>query len=154
MKLLALISIIFLDQSSKLLINKFVLENESFTILPFLNIVNFHNTGISFGLFKNIIPQYLLLIIILSIIIILFIWFIKTNLSTEKWGILMIISGATGNLIDRIFHGYVVDFIFLNYKDYYWPAFNIADMAISLGVIIIIFTTFAGNKFNVKAKHE
>ena len=100
------------------------------------------------------IPTWLLLIIILLLIGILFIWFIKSNAPIEKWGILIIISGAIGNLIDRILYGHVIDFIFLNYKNYYWPAFNFADMAISLGVIVILFTTFVGYKINIKAKHE
>ena len=154
MKLILLISIIFLDQSSKILINKFILLNESIKILPFLSIVNFNNTGISFGLFMDKIPTWLLLIIILLLIGILFIWFIKSNVPIEKWGILIIISGAIGNLIDRILYGHVIDFIFLNYNNYYWPAFNFADMAISLGVIVILFTTFVGYKINIKAKHE
>lgn len=60
----------------------------------------------------------------------------------EPFALAMILGGAIGNLYDRIQHGYVVDFIVLHYQDYYWPAFNLADSAITLGVILLIFDLF------------
>ena len=56
----------------------------------------------------------------------------------EKWGILLIIAGAISNIGDRLMNNFVLDFIFLHYKQYYWPAFNFADIYISLGVLIIV----------------
>ena len=56
----------------------------------------------------------------------------------EEFGLLIIISGALSNIIDRIFNGYVIDFIYLHYKDFFWPAFNFADIYITIGIIMIV----------------
>ena len=58
----------------------------------------------------------------------------------EKWGFLIIISGAISNIFDRILNGYVIDFIFLNYQKYYWPAFNFADIYITIGILMLMST--------------
>ena len=63
---------------------------------------------------------------------------IKTHNNLEKWALLIIIAGALSNIIDRTMNGYVLDFIYLHYKDFYWPAFNFADIYISIGVCIVI----------------
>ena len=64
---------------------------------------------------------------------------IKTTNYMEKWGLTAIIAGALANIVDRTLNGYVIDFIYLHYKDFYWPAFNFADIYISIGVFIILF---------------
>ena len=69
----------------------------------------------------------------------LFFIMLKTKENYEKWAIILIISGAISNIIDRAINNYVLDFIYLHYKDYYWPAFNLADIYISLGILIIIY---------------
>ena len=56
----------------------------------------------------------------------------------EKIGLLIIIAGALSNIFDRAMNGYVIDFIYLHYKDFYWPAFNFADIYISIGVFIVV----------------
>ena len=56
----------------------------------------------------------------------------------EKTGFLIIIAGALSNIFDRAVNGYVIDFIYLHYKDFYWPAFNFADIYISFGVFIVL----------------
>tara|TARA_B110000914_G_scaffold114067_1_gene99760 strand:+ start:574 stop:801 length:228 start_codon:yes stop_codon:yes gene_type:complete len=57
-----------------------------------------------------------------------------------------ILAGALGNLYDRIFLGYVIDFIEIHYGNFYWPIFNIADISISIGVILLLYTTFINRK--------
>jgi signal peptidase II len=64
---------------------------------------------------------------------------IRAENKMEKWGLTIIIAGALSNIIDRMMNGYVLDFIYLHYKDFYWPAFNFADIYISVGVFIIVF---------------
>ena len=68
----------------------------------------------------------------------------------EKVGFFMIISGGSSNIFDRILNGYVIDFIYLHYEDFYWPAFNFADIYISLGVLIIILRYFNDMKKKIK----
>ena len=64
---------------------------------------------------------------------------IITSNRVEKWGYIFIISGAISNTIDRSMNNYVLDFIYLHYKDFYWPAFNFADIYITFGVLIIFY---------------
>ena len=64
------------------------------------------------------------------------------NDKLEKLGLLLIIIGAISNIFDRVINNYVLDFIFLHYKEYYWPAFNFADIYISIGVLLIIIVIF------------
>jgi len=61
-------------------------------------------------------------------------------------GLLLILGGAIGNLYDRISYGYVIDFIYLHFNEFYWPAFNVADSAISLGVLIFLYGSFKSYK--------
>ena len=65
--------------------------------------------------------------------------FSKVSNQIEKWGFLFILIGAVSNLSDRIINDYVLDFIYIHYKGFYWPAFNFADVYITLGVLMIIF---------------
>ena len=154
MKLFIVIIIIFLDQLTKLLI-KYNLElNKNIKITSFLDIIHIQNKGISFGFFSNTLPSWIILIVVGLIIISLFIWSLRTQVFFEKWGIAIIIAGALGNFIDRLIHNHVIDFIYFHYNKYYWPAFNVADIAISLGIFVLIIGTYMGFKYKVKAKNE
>ena len=79
---------------------------------------------------------------------------LKSANSIEKWGFLLVITGAISNIVDRIFNNYVLDFIYFNYKNYYWPAFNFADIYISVGLLLIIYQTYKSLKFNIKEKND
>ena len=83
-------------------------------------------------------------------IIVLIIWIIRSSNVIEKWGILLILAGAISNIGDRMLNNYVLDFIFLHYKQYYWPAFNFADIYITIGVLLIIIESYKvyKNKYN------
>ena len=63
----------------------------------------------------------------------------------EKWALFIIISGALSNIIDRIINGYVIDFIYIHISNFYWPAFNFADIYISIGILMVIINII--NKF-------
>jgi len=104
----------------------------------FLDLTNIHNFGISFGLFSGLISPWLL--IILGLLVVGFIFYLMKSASDmfEEWSLLIIISGALSNIIDRIFNGYVIDFIYFHYKDFFWPAFNFADIYITIGIIMIV----------------
>ena len=63
-------------------------------------------------------------------------------------GLFVIISGALANILDRMINGYVIDFIYFNFNNYYWPAFNFADICITIGIIMIIINMVIKFKFN------
>ena len=108
------------------------------TFNPFIDFVHINNTGISFGMLQSIIPPWILVIVGLIITIFLTIMFLYSKKNLEKWGYVMIITGALSNILDRGINGHVIDFILLHYKDFYWPAFNFADIYITIGVMIIL----------------
>ena len=145
MKFFILALLIFLDFISKQIILNFIKLNELVSLVFFLDITHIHNYGIAFGLFSGVLPRWLIVLLGIVLTIFLLFWMFKTSNVLEKWGILLIIAGAISNISDRLLNNYVLDFIFLHYKQYYWPAFNFADIYISIGallIIVVIFRTF------------
>ena len=67
---------------------------------------------------------------------------LTSNDKFEKIGLFIIIGGALSNILDRLIHGYVIDFISIHYNKFYWPAFNLADIYITIGILMIIFNIF------------
>ena len=143
---LSLILLIFLlDRISKIYVihlDKKFLGSEIFSS-KFLNIHLFWNEGIAFGLFSfndnyfyNILTFFILIIILLIIFMI-----IKSD-GFKKYSLLMILGGAIGNFFDRIFYKAVPDFIDFHVGDFHWFIFNIADVFITLGVILMIILEF------------
>ena len=104
----------------------------------FLDLTHIHNFGVSFGLFSGLISPWLLIILGLSVFVFIFYLMKSASDMFEEWSLLIIISGALSNIIDRIFNGYVIDFIYFHYKDFFWPAFNFADIYITIGIIMIV----------------
>lgn len=116
-------------------------------VLPILNIIKIYNKGISFGLFGDMANGNLILsIVAIGIIIILWVWFLRNITIFNILPIGLITGGAIGNLIDRALHQGVVDFIDFHWQDWHYPAFNIADSAIVLGVIILALKTLISNE--------
>ena len=134
--------VFFILVSFDLLSKKIVFDSINLhTFIPlafFLDFTHIHNFGVSFGLFSGLISPWI--IIILGLLIVTFIFYLMKSASDmfEEWGLLIIISGALSNIIDRIFNGYVIDFIYFHYKDFFWPAFNFADIYITIGIIMIV----------------
>ena len=131
---------VFLDQITKLLVVKNIPYNSFIKINDFFSIVNISNTGIAFSLFQG---KNIFFIITTLVIICCLAFFIKKNKAaltkTQLHCLLLVISGGMGNLIDRFIRGYVVDFIDVGYKEVYrWPAFNIADSCVCIGVTLFI----------------
>lgn len=136
--LLAIIGII-LDQTTKLLITSLLKLNEVVNIINgFFSITYVRNTGAAWGMFSN---NTLLLSIISILFLIFFIKYIE-ELSKVSFfyeiAFGLIVGGIVGNLIDRLFRGYVIDFFRFIILDYNYPIFNIADTLIVIGVIILI----------------
>ena len=116
-------------------------------IAHYLNLVYVKNTGIAFGLLSTI-PEYMRKIfliwipVITCVVLFLYILYSKKISKIATVGFTLIIAGAIGNLIDRIFYGYVVDFLDFYFKGFHWPAFNFADSYISVGIFFIFLDTF------------
>jgi signal peptidase II len=129
------IIVVALDQITKYLALTYINPYDSFKILPFLHLVLVTNKGAAFGIFKHIGSSFF---IAASVIAIIFVIYLMIRGKEDHLGLSLILGGAIGNLIDRILYGSVVDFIDLSIGKYHWPAFNIADSALSVGVTIIL----------------
>ena len=150
MKFFILVFLIFLDFISKQIILNFIKLNELVSLVFFLDITHIHNYGIAFGLFSDVLPIWFIVLSGILLTIFLSFWMFNTSNVLEKWGILLIIAGAISYVSDRLLNNYVLDFIFLHYKHYYWPAFNFADIYISVGIFIVIVQTY--NLFRTRLK--
>jgi len=151
MKLIIGSLLVLFDFLSKKIIFNFIELNKLISIMPFIDITHIHNYGIAFGLFSGVLPLFIVLLGVIILIFLLF-WMFNISNTFEKWGVLFLIAGAISNIGDRLLNNYVLDFIFLHYKQYYWPAFNLADIYITVGVIIIIIESF--KIFNIRLKKQ
>ena len=137
-KVFFVLILFFCDFFSKKIIYDNIDLNSFITINKFFDIIHIHNFGISFGLFAGLVSHWVLNFIAIIILFIITYMMIISISKLEKWSFLIIISGAISNIFDRGYNGYVIDFIYLHYKDFYWPAFNFADIYISVGVMMLI----------------
>ena len=138
-KYLIVISILcFLDQYSKvyisLNINKLINKD-----LLILTIDYIRNYGAAFNILSGS-RLFLSLISIISTIILMYLIFIREDRRINKYGLSFIVAGSIGNGVDRIFYGYVIDFIKIKFVDF--PVFNIADIAINIGILVMIINYF------------
>ena len=143
------IVIFFLDRVSKIYIIDFFLDQkiDTFYINPYLNFELIWNTGMAFGILQSdSIFYHFLSTFIFCIIIFLFIWLIISISNFEKISICLILGGAIGNLYDRIVFNAVPDFIDLHYLDYHWFVFNVSDIIITIGVILLLLKDIFSKK--------
>lgn len=137
--------IIVLDQASKWLILQVVMQPPRvIEITGFFNLVLTFNTGVSFGLFGNDSPwgPWLLSGLAVAIVIGLLIWLRQQTHLLPALAIGLIVGGALGNVIDRMHQPGVVDFLDFHVAGWHWPAFNIADSAITIGVALLLYDGF------------
>ena len=139
---------ILLDQLTKYI--AFIVlfkEKQVLIINHYLNFRPVWNDGISFGMLQGYGNFGRVAFIILALIISLWIIIYSKRLNTIGFiGYNMIAGGAIGNVIDRVIHGKVIDFIDVHYKEYHWPTFNIADSFIFIGVLLFIYSELIVSK--------
>ncbi len=143
--LLVVLSIFILDRISKYFILKLSEPSGELNIEinSFLNLNLIWNNGIAFGLFSfNENFYYNLVTCIIILVSLLVLWFAYNSIGIERFSFLIIFGGALGNLFDRIYYSSVIDFIDLNYNNFHWFIFNVADIFISLGVVMLITLEF------------
>jgi signal peptidase II len=137
--------IILLDQFSKELILRYLPFNKSIAVIKgFFNITHILNPGGAFGLMANLSPilRSIIFLFISSLAVGLIFYFYKKTPAQHSWlavAFALILGGAIGNLIDRIRFGMVIDFLDFYVGNLHWPAFNIADSAISIGIGIFLY---------------
>jgi signal peptidase II len=140
------IVIMIIDQVTKFYISQQFELYESIQVIPGINFTYVHNTGAAFSFLSDAGGwQRWLFISLSSGISILLIFWLKKQPSTGIWlaiALALILGGAVGNLIDRIFLSYVIDFVDVYYDKWHWPVFNVADSAISIGVVMLIIDSF------------
>lgn len=131
--------VIVLDQASKIWITSRMMPGDSVTILPFLDFRYTQNTGVSYGLFNNFgdLGRWLLSLFAMIVATTLAWWVWKAEKRLSALGVGLIIGGAVGNLIDRVRLGWVIDFVDVSKLHFPW-IFNIADSAISIGVVLFL----------------
>ncbi len=137
-----ILTIFLIDRASKsIMIN---LENLygiiNYDLTSFINLELIWNNGIAFGLlsFNDDLYYNLITLVIVIITIVIFIFMLKSS-SFEKYGFLMVFSGSLGNIFDRIYYSSVPDFIDIHINNFHWFIFNVADIFITLGVILLIY---------------
>ena len=135
--------VILLDQASKVLVLKSALYLP-IQITPFLDITLAYNRGISFGVFNDSHRMVHLGLIMVNALITGYLIHLlrQTNHKLSRIALCLIIGGAIGNIIDRLWHGAVIDFLDFYLFNYHWYTFNIADSAIVIGATILIWTQF------------
>lgn len=113
----------------------------------FFSLVKVWNTGVSFGMFNDLDNGKMILSLInIAISTFLLVWLYRNNSVYLMWAISLIIAGAMGNLIDRLQNDAVADFLDFYIKNYHWPAFNLADSIVFIGVALILLENFFTKK--------
>lgn len=141
-------ALVVLDQSTKGWIERHYELGEYTPVFFWLDIIRLHNPGAAFSFLADAggWQRWFFTIFAVGVSVMLIVWLRKVRLKTEPIlaiALALVLSGAVGNVIDRIEHGYVVDFIHVHWQQAYFPAFNIADSAITIGAILLLWDAFA-----------
>jgi signal peptidase II len=135
--------VILLDQITKYIANTGLVYAEAVPVVPSFNLTLMYNRGAAFSFLSDAAgwQRWFFVAISLGASVLLIVWLRK--LKPQQWvlavALSLVLGGAVGNLIDRLWLGYVIDFIQLYYRGFYWPAFNVADSAISVGAVLLIW---------------
>jgi signal peptidase II len=138
--------VVLVDQVTKALVIGGVKFQDGIALLPILDIVYLENTGAAFSIFAEASGWqrwfFIGLAVCVSLALMLWLRRIRADQTMLAIGLSLVLGGALGNVIDRVMHGYVVDFIYFHWRTWYFPAFNIADTAISVGAGCLLLDAF------------
>ncbi len=134
--------VVVLDQLSKWLAEHWLTLQQPVTLTSWFDLTLMYNRGAAFSFLGDAggWQRWLFVLLALAIGAVLIVW-LRNCHRGQRWvpaALALVLGGAVGNLIDRLWHGQVVDFIVWHYRDWYWPAFNLADSAISVGAVMLI----------------
>lgn len=152
--LIVALTVTISDQASKLYFYRYLVEDgrRAVEVLPFFNLVTVWNYGISFGLFNSDsgFGGVIFIVLALAIVVGLLIWLRRVASARTGLALGLVIGGAVGNIIDRIHFGAVFDFVDFHAFGWHWPAFNLADSAITVGVAALLIETLFGGSRSIK----
>jgi signal peptidase II len=135
--------VVALDQLSKHWVRSYLDLYETIPLVGCLSLTNVRNTGSAFGLFANQAFLLTLVAIVALVTILLFYRYLSRISLLSSFALGLVFGGAVGNLIDRLRFGYVTDFIDVRlWRDFHWPAFNVADSAITVGAVVLAVFIF------------
>jgi len=152
------VAIVAADRASKFAIERLTSEGFRRPLVPnFADLVHSVNAGIAFGLFSQTASKWISFLLVLSsaAVVLLLAWLLFAGHAgrvQSQAGIALIAGGAAGNLLDRLLHGGVTDFLELRAGNFRWPAFNLADSAITIGAALIIFELLSGETHASRAR--
>jgi len=142
--------VLVLDQLTKVAAVDYFAQQMEVRLAPFLSLVMVHNTGAAFGFLGSASGwQNLFFIVVAVVACVVILWMtarLETKDSLIAIGLMLVLGGALGNVIDRLAHGYVIDFIDVHYQTWHWPAFNVADSAITIGAVLLLFDALGVRK--------
>jgi signal peptidase II len=133
--------ILLLDQVSKITISKWLSFGESHPVTSFFNLVLAHNTGAAFSFLANENGWQRYFFTGIGVVAAIYIIYLLRRHAGQRLfcaALALILGGAIGNVIDRVMYGYVIDFLDVYWRNTHWPAFNVADSAICIGVVLFI----------------
>ena len=141
---------VVLDQVSKLVVSGSMQLYQSIKIMPYFNLTYVHNTGAAFSFLSDAGGWqrwfFAGLAVIISTVMVVWLAKLKQHETLLAVALSLVLGGAIGNLIDRLAYGFVIDFLDVYYLSWHWPAFNIADSAITLGVVLMLLESFGLGK--------
>ncbi|ETZ07694.1 lipoprotein signal peptidase [Holospora obtusa F1] len=139
---------IIADQATKHYVKALVSTTKRIFVFKLLSIVEAYNTGISWGLFSQFgkTLKWEILGLSIGLVIVFLYMFIKEKRRSTQWAIALIISGACGNILDRLLWGAVFDFLSIHFGSFNFPVFNVADMLISVGFMILLRDYYQWNR--------
>lgn len=142
--------VVVLDQATKFLASGTLILHDPVAVLPFFNLTLMHNPGAAFSFLADASgwQRWFFTALAAIVSVVLAVWLRRLQ-PQEKWmaaALALVLGGAVGNLIDRVMYGYVVDFIQLFYEDWYYPAFNVADSAITVGAVMLVIDALRGKE--------
>ena len=129
-------SVFVLDQVTKYLVKSHVTPYDVIRLLPFFNIVYAENIGSAFGMFKSL-GNVFFMVVAAGAIMAVSVLIVRDRANALSFS--LVLGGAAGNLCDRIIYGYVIDFLDVYAGRFHWPAFNVADSALSIGIVLMAY---------------
>ena len=148
--------VLMLDQATKIYVDRSMALHSSITVIEnFFNITYLRNKGAAFGILadsKFRLPFFIVVSTVAVGVIFVVIKKLREDQKLAVYSLSLILSGALGNLIDRVRLGEVIDFLYFHWYEHYWPAFNVADSAICIGVFLLAIDMYLEERREKKAR--
>ncbi|MEQ1661143.1 MAG: signal peptidase II [Thiobacillus sp.] len=143
------LGVIVADHLTKFWVTSTLEYQEAIPMLPFFTLVRVHNTGAAFSFLADAggwQRWFFIAVGVIATVIIVRLLKLHAHQPRLAFALALLLGGALGNVIDRVLLGHVVDFLYFHYRSFAWPAFNVADSAISVGAALLIWDSLRSNK--------